>query len=158
MMLHQEELQQLQTTSDRLAHDATALAVLVIDRLGQSIVNAGSTDDLDVTSLASLFAGNVSTTSAIAKLLREREFAGQYHEGEHTHAHVSLFGERGILVVLFDRSSSLGLVRLRSRRASEDLQRIFAAALEKARTMPFGANSELVDITDDDIDQLLADA
>src|SRR5690348_4352212 len=41
--------------------------------------------------------------------------------------HIQLAGNRVILVVIFDSKSSLGLVRLRVRKASEELNHIFEA-------------------------------
>ena len=75
-MLFEEEQRQIQSIADRLQRDSNALAILVINRDGQEIARSGQTTDLDVTSLSSLFAGNVAATSEIAKLLREEEFGG----------------------------------------------------------------------------------
>ncbi len=153
MMMFEEEQGQIQLACDKLAKDSNALAVLVIDKNGQEIARSGETDHLDVTSLSSLTAGNVAATGAVAKLLSEKEFSGQFHEGEKTNVHISLVAQRAILVVLFDQRSSLGLVRLRVKKASEELARIFESVIKKmnqggAKTQVFG------EITDDDIDNL----
>ncbi len=153
MVMFEEEQRQIQAACDTLARAANALAVLVIDKNGQEIARAGQTEHLDVTSLSSLFAGNVAATGGIAKLLAEKEFAGQFHEGEKTNVHISLVAQRAILVVLFDGRSSLGLVRLRVKKAAEQLGQIFEALVRKmnqggARPQVFG------EITDDDIDNL----
>ena len=153
MMMFEEEQQQIQVTCDQLAKATNALAVLVIDKNGQEIARAGQTEHLDVTSLSSLFAGNVAATGGIAKLLQEKEFSGQFHEGEKTNVHLSLVAQRAILVVLFDGRSSLGLVRLRVKKISEELTRIFERVVAK---MAAGNNASQVlgEITDDDIDNL----
>ena len=69
-----------------------------------------------------------------------------------------LVGNRVILVVIFDsQSSSLGLVRLRVKKASEELNHIFESLLQarwpraRWRTRPFA------EITDEDIDNLFND-
>jgi predicted regulator of Ras-like GTPase activity (Roadblock/LC7/MglB family) len=153
MVMFEEEQRQIQTTCDRLAKDANALAVLVIDKNGQEIARSGETEHLDVTSLSSLFAGNVAATGGIAKLLAEKEFSGQFHEGEKTNVHISIVAQRAILVVLFDGHSSLGLVRLRVRKASDELTKVFLALIKKA-TEGGPANAPFGEITDDDIDNL----
>ena len=112
-------------------------------------------DNLDTTSLASLTAGNIAATGGIAKLLKENEFATQFHEGEKANIHIQLVGNRVILVVIFDSKSSLGLVRLRVRRASEELNHIFEALLKKVHEP--GADSPFAEITDEDIDNLFND-
>ena len=109
-------------------------------------------DNIDTTSLASLTAGNIAATGGIAKLLKENEFATQFHEGENANIHIQLVGNRVILVVIFDSKSSLGLVRLRVRKASDELNRIFEALLSKVQEP--GGESPFAEITDEDIDNL----
>ena len=129
--------------------------VLVIDKNGQAIAEAGEVENLDVTSLSSLTAGNVAATGGIANLLAEKEFAGQFHEGERTNVHISIVAGRVILLVLFDERSSLGLVRLRVRRAADELTKILEALVKKSEAG--SRTSVLAEITDDDIDNLFND-
>jgi len=154
VVMFEEEQLQIQAICDRLHRDSNAVAILVINKDGQEIARAGNTDNLDITSLSSLFAGNVAATGGIAKLLSEREFSGQFHEGEKTNIHLSV-SQRAILVVLFDTRSSLGLVRLRVKKAAEDLNKVFDALLAK---MAAGNGSPVLgEISDDDIDNLFND-
>ncbi|MBI4511894.1 MAG: roadblock/LC7 domain-containing protein [Deltaproteobacteria bacterium] len=155
MVMYDEEAQQIQGVCDRLAREANAKAVLCIDKNGQPFAQAGETDHLDVTSLSSLTAGNVAATGGIAKLLSEKEFSGQFHEGEKTNVHISIVAQRVILVVLFDDRSSLGLVRLRVRKASEELTRVLDTVVKKAASS--NAPSVFAEITDEDIDNLFND-
>ena len=155
MVMYDEEAQQIQTICDRLAREANARAVLVIDKNGQAFAQAGEVEQLDVTSLSSLTAGNVAATGAIASLLSEKEFAGQFHEGEKTNVHISIVGQRVILVVLFDERSSLGLVRLRVRKATGELVNVLDVLTKKSAS---GSQpSVFSEITDDDIDNLFND-
>ena len=156
-IMFEEEQQLIQASCDQLAKNSQALAVLVIDKNGQEIARSGQTDNLDVTSLSSLFAGNVAATGGIAKLLAEKEFSGQFHEGEKTNVHISLVAQRAILVVLFDQRSSLGLVRLRVKKISDELVRIFERVNAKAQSGGNGAPPIFGEITDDDIDNLFKD-
>jgi len=132
LVMYEEELQQINRICEILHRDSNAKAVLVIDKNGQAIAQAGDTAQLDVTSLSSLTAGNVAATGGIAQLLAEREFAGQFHEGEKTNVHISIVGARVILVVLFDERSSLGLVRLRVRKASSELTVVLDVMVKKS--------------------------
>lgn len=155
LVMYEEELEQINRVCEVLHRDANAKAVLVIDKNGQAIAEAGEVENLDVTSLSSLTAGNVAATGGIANLLAEKEFAGQFHEGERTNVHISIVGGRVILLVLFDERSSLGLVRLRVRRAAVELTKILETLVKKSEA---GARNPLLDeITDDDIDNLFND-
>ena len=155
LVMYEEELQQISLICETLHRDANAKAVLVIDKNGQAIAQAGEIESLDVTSLSSLTAGNVAATGGIANLLSEQEFAGQFHEGERTNVHISIVNQRVILLVLFDERSSLGLVRLRVRKASKGLGTILDELVKKSQA---GSQpSVLAEITDDDIDNLFND-
>jgi predicted regulator of Ras-like GTPase activity (Roadblock/LC7/MglB family) len=155
LVKYPEEQQQITTVCQRLFKDANAKAVLLIGKDGQEIATAGDTGHLDVTSLSSLTAGNVAATGGIAKLLAEKEFTGQFHEGERTNVHISIVAQRAILVVLFDERSSLGLVRLRVKKAGDELARLFDSVTKKAASS--AAPSIFSEITDDDIDNLFND-
>ncbi|MFO0562978.1 MAG: roadblock/LC7 domain-containing protein [Polyangiales bacterium] len=155
MVMYEEEFNQIQAVVERLVKEANAKVVFIVDKNGQLIAAAGDTENLDTTSLASLTAGNIAATGGMARLLRENEFATQYHEGEKANIHIQLVGNRVILVVIFDSRSSLGLVRLRVRRASDDLNAIFEALLTKVQSPD--RNDVLTEITDADIDNLFND-
>ncbi len=155
MVMYEEEFHQIQGVVDRLVREANAKVVFIIDKNGQLIAASGEVEEIDTTSLASLTAGNIAATGGIAKLLRENEFATQFHEGENQNIHIQLVGNRVILVVIFDAKSSLGLVRLRVRKATDELIKIFEALLNKV--VAPGGDSPFAEITDDDIDSLFND-
>lgn len=155
MVMYEEEFNQIQSVVDRLVRDANAKVVAIVDKNGQMIAVSGDVDNVDTTSLASLTAGNIAATGGIAKLLKENEFATQFHEGEKNHFYIQLVGHRVILVVIFDAKSSLGLVRLRVKKASEELNHIFESLLRKVQEP--GADSPFAEITDEDIDNLFND-
>ncbi len=155
LVMYEEELEQINGVCGGLHRDANAKAVLCIDKNGQAIAAAGEVEQLDVTSLSSLTAGNVAATGGIANLLQEKEFAGQFHEGERTNVHISIVAGRVILVVLFDERSSLGLVRLRVRKASAQLSQILEALLQKSAAS--AQSNVFAEITYDDIDNLFND-
>src|ERR687890_1877847 len=111
MVMYEEEFNQIQTVVDRLVKEANAKVVFIVDKNGQLIAACGETDNLDTTSLASLTAGNIAATGGLAKLIGEKEFATQFHEGERDNFHISIVGGRVILVVIFDNRTNLGLVR-----------------------------------------------
>ena len=81
-----------------------------------------------------------------------------FHEGQQDHIHISIVAKRAILVVIFDDRSSLGLVRLRVKRASVDLEKIFELMLQKSERGQGTAHaSPFSEITDDDIDALFGE-
>lgn len=154
MVLFEEEYGQIVEICNTLQRDACAKAVFLVDKNGQLLASSGDTAEMDTTSLASLTAGNIAATGGLAKLLGEKEFAIQFHEGEKDNIHISLVGQRVILVIIFDERSSLGLVRLRVRKGAGELASIFEVIAKKAQEAGSTVFSE---ITDDDIDNLFGD-
>jgi predicted regulator of Ras-like GTPase activity (Roadblock/LC7/MglB family) len=155
LVMYEEEVRQINGICEILNRDSNARAVLVIGKDGQPIASCGEVDTLDVTSLSSLTAGNVAATGGIASLLSEKEFAGQTHEGEKTSVYISIIGQRLIMVVLYDDRSSLGLVRLRVRKATAELTKVLDIILTKSASG--NQPSVFAEITDDDIDNLFND-
>ena len=158
MIMYEDEFSKINEVISRLAVDANAISVFLIDKNGQLIAANGNTDNIDTTSLASLTAGNIAATGALAQLLNQREFQQQYHEGERENIHISVVGKRGILVIIFDEASSLGLVRLRVKKASDELTSIFNRISDKVEAGVSGPKQEspFAEITDEDIDSLFS--
>jgi predicted regulator of Ras-like GTPase activity (Roadblock/LC7/MglB family) len=159
MEMFEEEFGSLQESLRQLRHDSNARAVFLIDKNGQHIAAAGDVEEFDSTSLASLTAGNVAATDGLAKLIGEREFSVLFHEGQRDHIHISIVARRAILLVIFDDRSSLGLVRLRVKRASAEMEQVFDRMDEKAaRTVRDNSSpSPFLEITDEDIDALFSE-
>ena len=157
-IIYEEEFKHLEEALRRLRMEANAKAVFLIDKNGQQIANAGEIEQFDTTSLASLTAGNVAATDGLAKLIGEREFSVLFHEGQQDHIHISIVGRRVILVVIFDDRSSLGLVRLRVKRASADMEKILDTMAKKGEAAELdGDASPFAEITEEDIDALFSE-
>jgi len=160
LVLYEEEFQKIKEALQRLRQDANANVVFLVDKNGQQIAAVGYLASLDTTSLASLTAGNVAATDGLARLIGEKEFSILFHEGEKDNIHISIVAQRVILVVIFDERSSLGLVRLRVRRATGELDKIFeeiTQKVEREKDSLVDFESPFSEITDDDIDRLFSE-
>ncbi|AMV70938.1 roadblock/LC7 domain-containing protein [Desulfuromonas carbonis] len=155
-VMYDEEFKRINVVIEKLLREANAKVIFLVDKNGQLIAATGETEHLDTTSLASLTAGNIAATGGLAKLLGEKEFSILFHEGEKDNLHISIVASRVILVVIFDQRSSLGLVRLRVKKASDELATIFEDLAKKTAEEAKGghAQSPFAEITDDDIDNL----
>ena len=157
-VMYDEEFQRISAVIEKLLRESNAKVIFLVDKNGQLIAGCGETGHLDTTSLASLTAGNIAATGGLAKLIGEKEFSILFHEGEKDNIHISIVAQRVILVVIFDHRSSLGLVRLRVKKASEELAKIFQDLAAKTAEMEKtgNADSPFAEITDDDIDNLFS--
>src|SRR6202171_1611293 len=161
LVMYEEEYSQIKDILARLHTDSNSKIVFLVDKNGQQIAAHGDMKGLDATSLASLTAGNVAATDGLAKLIGEKEFSILFHEGERDNIHISLVAQRVILVVIFDDRSSLGLVRLRVKKASAELEKIFEVLLRKSEeergNLSSRFDSPFAEITDEDIDSLFSE-
>jgi predicted regulator of Ras-like GTPase activity (Roadblock/LC7/MglB family) len=158
MVMYDEEFKQINVVMEKLLRESNSRVIFLVDKNGQLISGVGDVEQFDTTSLASLTAGNIAATGGLAKLIGEKEFSILFHEGEKDNLHISIVGGRVILVVLFDAKSSLGLVRLRVKKASDELTTIFERLMHKAEEKEKSGNSDFpfAEITDDDIDNLFS--
>jgi predicted regulator of Ras-like GTPase activity (Roadblock/LC7/MglB family) len=158
LVMYEEEFDRIKLLLDTLRMDASAKIVFLVDKNGQQIAEVGEVNLVDATSLASLTAGNVAATDGLAKLIGEKEFSILFHEGRKDNIHISIVGQRLILVVIFDERSSLGLVRLRVRKASAEIERVLNEMETKSQMVgSVESLSPFAEITDDDIDALFSE-
>lgn len=158
MIMYEEEYQRIKAVIAKLRNESSAKLVFLVDKNGQQIAAQGQLENFDATSLASLTAGNVAATDGLAKLIGEKEFSILFHEGERDNIHISIVAQRVILVVIFDSLSSLGLVRLRVKKASIELTDVFDKIINKINAEResgvLDMESPFAEITDEDIDSL----
>lgn len=156
LVMQQEDFDQVLGIIQKLVRDANAKGVFVVDKAGQLIGEAGEMQGVDSTSLASLTAGCIAATSGLAKIVGEEEFPIHFHQGQVDNLHMTLVGDRMILVVVFDERSSLGLVRLRVKKAGNELAKVFEEVRKKSESQEATHGSPFAEITDDDIDNLFS--
>jgi hypothetical protein len=98
----------VESVLEELLSRSQALSAHLVDRAGRHVATAGRSADYDLTAFASLAAADLSANDELARLIGEPHADGV------------------VLCVVFDRSSSLGIVRHRMRRASERLWPLFS--------------------------------
>lgn len=145
-----DEIKELVGTVARLEKDASAKTVLLTDRNGQLLACAGDADQIDAGWLPALVGEDPAAVSAATKELRDGgSLAVLPRQGQPDHAHVQIAAERFLLAVVFDDRSSLGLVRLRARKAAQELNRTCEELAKKASAA--GGEAVFGEITDADI-------
>ena len=151
LILYEEESSQINLIIEKLKKESSCKAIFLVNKNGQMIAECGELKELDTTSLASLTAGNIAATGGLAKLLGESEFSIVFHEGRRDNIHISIVGHRVILVAIFDESTSIGLVRLKVKSASRELEKVFKKMAKKAEGE---VESLLGEISEEDIENL----
>ena len=154
-ILQEQQFQRLKSVLARLCVECAARVVFLVDRDGQTIAFHGDIGNMDTTSFSSLAAGNVAATTSMAKLIGEDVFPAVVHEGERESIFISVIG-RSLLVVVFDERSTLGLVKLRTKKASHEVAAVLDEATRASANNRLDNNSFFAEITDEDIDSLFS--
>src|SRR5215203_1884164 len=127
-ILQEHQFQRLKMVLARLCVECASRVVFLVDRDGQTIAFHGDIGDMDTMSFSSLAAGNVAATSSMAKLIGEDAFPAVVHEGERESIFISVIG-RSLLVVVFDKRSTVSLVKIRTKRGSFEVAGILEEAM-----------------------------
>jgi predicted regulator of Ras-like GTPase activity (Roadblock/LC7/MglB family) len=155
VVIHEHQFSKLKSVLARVCVECAARVVFLVDRDGHPIAFHGDIADMDTTSFSSLAAGNVAATTSMAKLIGEDVFPSVVHEGEHESIFISVIG-RSLLVVVFDERSTIGLVKIRTKKASYEVAAILTEIAQDSETQRQSENSFFAEITDDDIDSLFS--
>ena len=129
--LFEEDFYSISLILQTLMRSGSARSVMLIDKTGQLINSIGEPPGFDVTSFSSLAAADFAANAMLAEMVGEEDFATLVHQGTNESLYLSLIANRVILVVLFDKKTSLGLVRLKARRAAEELAVVLNRIFEK---------------------------
>ncbi len=107
--------------SDGLDH------VIFMDMGGNAIAKHDNGKSyLDSTAFAALAAGNFAAVDAMAKLVGESEFSLLFHKGKKLSIHFSKVTDDTLLISMFNKDISLGLVRLKVIEVIKKIHRILA--------------------------------
>lgn len=128
LVFYKDHITQVDRVLNEFLRKAGARSAYLIDKDGHLITRTGEGGDFDPDTISALVAGAFAATKEMAKLLGEREFSALFHQGSHDNIQLSLVGERAILTILFDDSTTLGMVRLYVSEAVRRLVEIFERA------------------------------
>jgi predicted regulator of Ras-like GTPase activity (Roadblock/LC7/MglB family) len=129
--LFEDDFWAINTILQSLIQSSSARSVMLIDKTGQLVSSIGEPPGFDVTSFASLAAADFAANAQLAEMVGERDFATLVHQGTNESLYLSMVANRVILVVLFDKKTTLGLVRLKARRAGDDLLSVLNRLFDK---------------------------
>jgi len=120
-IIYEEDQLQIDLVLRDLLRESNAKTAILIDQGGFVFAQQGFSQNINVESLAALAAGSFAATKALAELIGEEEFAVLFHQGKRDNIHLSLIGENNILVILFENTTTIGMVRLCARETGKKL-------------------------------------
>ena len=152
IILNVKQFDDITKVLSELAVKTKASTILLADISGQLITQRGNTDDINTAILSALAASDFAATSEMAKLVGEdAKFKLLFHEGEKRNVYLSTVGDNFFLVVFFDVSVTLGLVRIYTKKAIQNLMKIFEVAGEDDDKEIF--DSDFSDLLGDVLDE-----
>lgn len=158
MVIYEEQAEQINQLLTKLIKGAEAKCALLVDKDGHLITRQGFTHSLDTTALAALLAGSFASTREIARLVGEPEFSVLFHQGKRDHIHISLVGERSILVVIFDDRTTIGMVRLYAKEIGVELTKTFENVPDReGKEDPPAVDGGFTDSVEKEMDNLFKD-
>jgi predicted regulator of Ras-like GTPase activity (Roadblock/LC7/MglB family) len=129
LILTAKQFDEITKVLSELAAKTKASTILLADISGQLITQRGNTDEINTAILSALAASDFAATSEMAKLVGEdAKFKLLFHEGEKRNVYLSNVGDNFFLVVVFDVSVTLGLVRIYTKKAIENLLTVFESS------------------------------
>ena len=139
-----------------LIYESNARCALLVDRTGQLVTTVGEQPEFDSAAFASLTAADFSANDQLATLIGEEEFSSLFHQGQNESMYLADIGRRLILVVLFNKQTTLGLVRIKIKEAVAGLNKAFEEVFgktDRGRESP-ALERGFVDEAEDEIDRL----
>jgi predicted regulator of Ras-like GTPase activity (Roadblock/LC7/MglB family) len=131
LRFYREEMSEINSILRDFLQRAKASSAFLVDKDGHLITREGMDDRIDVDSICGLVAGAFAATKQMALILGEDTFLNLFHQGKRANIQVTLVGNRTILAVVFDDTTTIGMVRLYLAEAANTLTEIFQRILQK---------------------------
>ncbi|MHC4452929.1 MAG: roadblock/LC7 domain-containing protein [Planctomycetota bacterium] len=138
LVFYKEDIQQIDSTLREFLKRSKSKAAMLVDKDGHLITQEGNTDHTDLDTISALVAGCFAATREMARILGEEEFTALFHQGRKDNLQLTLVGQRTILAVLFDDTTTIGMVRLYAAEAARKLTSLFRKILSRGGAAPNG--------------------
>ena len=111
IILRREDAHRLNVVLTKLVDKGRIDCVLLINKSGRLLTSQSESNEFDKSSLAALVAGSFASTTAVAQMLGEEEFTALFHQGKKKSTYISMVDANTILMVLFDKRTTLDKVK-----------------------------------------------
>ncbi|MGQ0614600.1 MAG: roadblock/LC7 domain-containing protein [Planctomycetaceae bacterium] len=144
LVFYKEDIQSIDSALRDFLARSKSKACLLVDKDGHLITQEGQVSRSDTDTLSALVAGCFAATREMARILGEEEFTALFHQGRRDNLQLSLVGSRTILAVLFDDTTTIGMVRLYSAETARKLGLLFKKiATRDPHSAPRGDDEQL---------------
>jgi predicted regulator of Ras-like GTPase activity (Roadblock/LC7/MglB family) len=158
LVISDRELATISTVLAKLMNDTNATSAMLLDKSGQVVAVQGTSSRRNATSLGALLAGVFSSSREVARLLDEKDFRSIFQQGVNESIYTTMVEEQWLLVIIFDKLTHIGLVKVLSKKAAEELGRTLERVRnDSTRTKSSVLNLQFRSSVEDTIDLLFRD-
>jgi|SRR5579859_1307731 predicted regulator of Ras-like GTPase activity (Roadblock/LC7/MglB family) len=157
LIVSERETRLIEDCLERLVDDTGANYSMLLDKSGQVVAAQGDTARQDITALGALLAGTFASSREVARLLKEKDFRVLFQQGIKENIFTELIGEQWMLVVMFDKRTHIGLVKVLAKRATDELTSILDTVRQQSRAKDAVISSSFRTSMEDTIDLLFKD-
>jgi predicted regulator of Ras-like GTPase activity (Roadblock/LC7/MglB family) len=157
-VIYNEEYALIKEILKSLKTNTRSEIAFITDSEGHCIASTGEMEDSHLNSISSLIAGSMAAVNGIGQMLNVSKFTTVLTESADKNLHISLINDRTMLIVIFDNSSNLGIIRFRVKSAIQELEKVFLTINEKLKNSAMEeGDSPFEGVTDEDIDEIFGD-
>lgn len=156
LIINEADGKRIKQQLDRMLLEAGANATLLLDKSGEVISARGDRLPSSLDTLGALLAGMFATSREVALMMNDTGFRSLVQQGKRDNTLAELVGESWIVVVMFDKSTHVGLIKDLCRRVTPELEAVLLQVQRRSRTMS-GLNPSFRTTIEDTIDLLFKD-
>ena len=157
-VIYNEEYALIKEILKSLKANTRSEIAFITDSEGHCIASTGEMEDSHLNSISSLIAGSMAAVNGIGQMLNVSKFTTVLTESTDKNLHISLINDRTMLIVIFDNSSNLGIIRFRVKSAIQELEKVFLTINEKLKNSAMEeSDSPFEGVTDEDIDEIFGE-
>jgi predicted regulator of Ras-like GTPase activity (Roadblock/LC7/MglB family) len=132
LVFYEDDIERINGALENYQSLSKSRCNMLIDVEGHPVTQVGSTDGINLETIAALVAASFAATKEVAKILGENEFTSLTHQGKHESIQLSLVGQRTILATIFDsEETTIGMVMFYTKELVEKLQVVFEGILNR---------------------------
>lgn len=157
LVVGEEARAQITACLQRVMNDSGASYCMVIDRAGQILAEESDSVRPEMVHLGALLAATYASTQEMARILKQEGFKSLFQEGLTEKIFTETVRDRWLLVVIFDHSAQVGLVKVLARRASATLSHILDIVQQESQEQSGRMTRRMGKATTDTIDLIFND-
>jgi predicted regulator of Ras-like GTPase activity (Roadblock/LC7/MglB family) len=155
----EEETGHITECLSQVLGETNASYVMLIERSGQLIASQSNNSEEGKSVLGALLAGSFASSREIARVLNESDFTTLIQQGKYESIFAESIVNTWILVIIYHKPTTLGMVQVYSKRAIKELGQIFERVKKESRSTRVSIFSSLMRTSEvaDTVDLLFKD-